>query len=103
MDDGVQLPVHLDVETGGGERVPLTDRVHPPRERRGDLLGHTGQGPDLGPPVGLHARAQPLLVEVVHVLVGDQDGVGADRRVPLAEDTRVDDEHLPSFSSRTQA
>ena len=73
VDHGVQLAVHLDVEAGRGEGVAVADRVHPAREGRGDLLGDAAQRPDLGGRVGVQRRPQPVLVEVVGVLVGDQD------------------------------
>ena len=53
------------------------------------------QGPDLGGRVGLQGRPQPLLVEVVGVLVRDEDRVRADRGVLLAEAAGVDDERAP--------
>jgi hypothetical protein len=51
--------------------------------------------------VGEHAQPGPLGVliddgvdqEVVHVLVGDQDGVRPGERLPLAEPARVDHQH----------
>ena len=95
VDHGVQLAVDLDVEAGGGERVAVADGVHAAREGGGELLRDAAQGPELGGRVGLQGGPQPALVEVVGVLVGDQDGVRAERRVRLAEAARVDDERPP--------
>ena len=82
MDDGVQFAVHLDVEAGGGEGVAVADGVHPAGEGGGELVGDAAQGPDPGGRVGLQGGPQPVLVEVVGVLVGDQDDVGADAPRP---------------------
>lgn len=103
VDHRVQFTVDLYVETGGGEGVAVTDGVHAAGEGRRDLLGDGPERPDLGGRVVLHRGAQPQLVEVVRVLVGDEDGIRAERGVLLAESAGSRTSVRPSFSRRTQA
>ena len=92
VDHGVQFAVDLDVEAGGGERVAVADGVHAARERGRELLGDGLQRPDLRGRVGVQGRPQPLLAEVVGVLVRDEDRVRAEGGVLLAEGAGVEDE-----------
>jgi hypothetical protein len=92
VDHRVPLAMHLDVESGEGEGIALANSVHPIGECGGNLVGDNRRRPQPGRRVRLQSEAQPLLVEVVEVLVSDEDGVRAGRRVLLAPQTRVDDE-----------
>ncbi len=95
VDHRVPLAVDLDREAGRVEGVAVADPLHPALAEAGQPLGDGRVGPDPQRRVGLGGLPQPVLQEVVRVLVGDQHGVRPGHGLGLGEAAGVEDDGLP--------